>query len=852
MRDIDLRIKQLSRVSDLELTERIIARIFEQSKDNVLYIESGALSEMDEGAASSSAIISHENIMDVVGNPPAAVDVGRSFNSMQGQHEVLSIQDFFARPIQIFKSPILLGNNLDTFLRVWDLYTLNPAIRAKLRNYAYFRGNLHITVFVTGTPFHYGKLLLSYQPYDRFNETITSYLVSLTYNNDCRSNFMSYLSQAPGAITLDMKDNQPIEIKCPFISTKPMHRLYNNSASAISDVTSFVDLYNAGALYITTLNTPGAVSDSSSNLSMYVYAHMTDVELGTSTASIVQVTTESGMIPNDEYKTGPVEMVSTKLAEISGVLTKVPEIAPYAYASKMLFSGISKFAAIYGWSKPPNDSQMKYVKAIPFPNSAQCIGFSSDFKISLDPKQELTVDPRACASSRDEMTIAHIASVESFWTKFVWHISDVSMTPVFNTLVSPWMVSVASHGTPTRKYVQPTALAFAAQPFFYWRGDLEYRFDFVCSAFHRGKIAFYYEPNIYQSTLIEASLSINKQFLAIVDIQETQSVRIQICWASSRAWLKVGAYAKSSTWETITSMLPLDPGFFNGCLFAVPLTRLTSPLEKDIDVNVWVSSPNIQFNTLTDQNMPAERRVFTESGSLNPISDTTICLNKSSAQMNSIFEEHFGENPISFRLLMKRYAPVPSVNTTTSAGNIHFLTFTYNNIPRMASNYSTGASNGPVINLFDYLRYAYLGVRGGVKRRFRCVQSFSPSNNTLVSVNNVNPSVAAADSVADSTTVDNYNTSLLGTVLFQPNINCGIDYEIPFYTNNLFVFSFSNTLDGGQNTTDDDMEVYWQRTHTLNMYVTVATTQLNIHTDIATGEDFTFLRFGGAPYFSHT
>jgi hypothetical protein len=844
-RDADERVKRLSVEADRKLTLDIIDRLTNETYHNVLYTEAAMVSAMDEGPASASVQDLTENVLDIMGDPSVTKIAGSTSNTSQGQVNVLKVDKFFEHEILLFKSPILLGNDLDTFLRVWDLYTLNPAVRAKLRNYAYIRGDMVIKIVISGTPFHMGKLMVSYQPYDKWNETLSSYLVSLTYNNDLRLNLMGYLSQAPGAITMDMKDNKPVVIRCPFISTKPMHRIYNNASTAISDVTSFTDLYNAGALYLMMLNTPDCVSDASSNLSISVYGHMENVELGCISGTIAQITTEA-----DEYKTGPIETVSTKLAEISSALTRVPDLAPFAYASKMLFTGAAKVAAIYGWSKPPVDPKPMFVKNNPYTNGAHTIGYETNFKLSLDPKQEITVDPRVAGVSQDELSIASLCARESFVTKFNWTVANVAMTPIYKILVSPWIVRTATHGTPTRTFVQPSAMAFAVQPFQYWRGDIDYRFDFVCTAFHRGKVAIYYEPNISQSVLINANLSLNKQFIAMIDLQETQSVRVTVKWAASRAWLKVASGAEG---ETISAMLPLDPGYFNGYIAVVPITRLTSPLEKTIDVNLWVKSDNMQVNFVTEANLPTERKIFTEAQEIHPIGVTQVELNKSSASQMHINEEHFGENPISFRLLLKRFASIGSGSYTTSAGAVHVLSLVKNNIPKMQAAYSTAPSSQPIPNLLTYLRYAFLGIRGGVRFRWRFLQNMNTDMYKFAVVSNDSPSTDAADSVTDTTTVGaTIPSRIRGTVAFNFNNNAGIEYEIPFYTNNLFVFSFHAKLDGGQNTTDDDMEVYWTRTHTVAYFNANASTRQDFDVEVASGEDFSLLRFSGAPYYSHT
>jgi len=320
-------------------------------------------------------------------------------------------------------------------------------------------------------------------------------------------------------------------------------------------------------------------------------------------------------------------------------------------------------------------------------------------------------------------------------------------------------------------------------------------------------------------------------------------------WAASRAWLKVRSGLNG---ETLVSMTPLTPGYHNGYIAVIPITRLTAPLEKPIDVNIWVSSDNMQVNYLNAGAFPDERKIFTESAQIHPIGVTDVVLNKSSASQDCINEEHFGENPVSFRLLMKRFVSVGLQTITTSTGTFHIISYQQNNIPKMKAAYSTAPSSQPVLNLIDYLRYAFLGIRGGIRYRWRFLQPLNSDIYKFALVSNMLPEVDAANAVNDVNAVgSSIPAQLRGSVAYNFNNNAGIEYEVPFYTNNLFVFSFSYTLDGGQNTTDDDMETSWIRRHELAFWYNTASARIDQDYEVATGEDFNFLRFGGAPYYSH-
>lgn len=838
----------MSRIEDLRSTISSLYNMSTKKEDSIM-TESAVLdSEMSDGKIDSDHMETTGNVVDVTG---ATEDfdycVGMSDASSQGQKEVLYMDDFFERPVEIATFSLAVSTALSTSYAVWDLYTLNPAVRSKLRNYAYLRGNLHIRVSCSASPFHYGRVLLSYQPYPGRNKNIEIHESNLSLDPTWRPLFLNYLSQAPGMALLNVNTNKPIEIVCPFLSTKPMHRLYNSATTAISDVTSFDDLTEAGSLYVYTMNSIKAASATPSDAYFQIYAWMTDVELGTTTATQVGITTESLVLKGDERETGPVERFSSAMATASSYVSFIPTLGPLSRASQMMFTGMSKMAAILGWSKPVIISNPKFVKNEPFRNGAQLIGGETLKRITLDPKQELTIDPKALGGTEDEMTIRHISSRVSYLTTFTWaDDSAVLDTPLFQCRVHPNLVTSVNNGVIV--YFQPTALAFAAQPFAYWRGDIKFIVDVVCSDYHRGKLAVYFEPNIGQSALIAASIDTNKQFIKIFDIQEVQTVEFCVKWAFPRAWARgINPEFARSNFQ-LFSATSNSYRNVNGFITIVPFTKLQSPDNSDISVNIFVSCDNLQVNQIRGDYIPTTRDIITESyclpsGQLTDIS--CLDLNESTASTDTIAQEHFGELPVSFRALLKRYTTTATEAVSADATTNKVLVYQTNIVPLINGQY--GDPSNPYHELFSYLRYAYVGLRGGMKKRFHlwCEYTLPQLARLRVSLDDpVSASVIPSVSFTTAATI----TVIDGTISFIPDTNAGIEFELPMYTNNLFLFSFAEDLIGTNAV--NDMDEFWTKSYTIDMDLGGATPIGEVQEETAAGEDFTMMRFQGAPYYS--
>jgi hypothetical protein len=271
------------------------------------------------------------------------------------------------------------------------------------------------------------------------------------------------------------------------------------------------------------------------------------------------------------------------------------------------------------------------------------------------------------------------------------------------------------------------------------------------------------------------------------------------------------------------------------------------------------------FNAMTDANMPTSRAVIAQSKSYSmsdmqsvipPTDVSCITLNDSSASMTHICESHFGECPVSFRSMLKRYVTVAAATNsaltwTTSYGT---LKATAPIIPD--NNFKYDATSVFNSDLFSYLRYAYLGLRGSVRYRFRWITSYSPrmfDRSTITiepaSSSAITLSVSAASDATPPSSTTIYKATTRGVVMFHGGFNPGLEFELPMYTNNLFLFSFTNSLDdSGSN---DNMEQLWFRNFSVN--TDIASTTLSIAQavlEVASGEDFGFLRYQGAPFYA--
>jgi hypothetical protein len=338
-----------------------------------------------------------------------------------------------------------------------------------------------------------------------------------------------------------------------------------------------------------------------------------------------------------------------------------------------------------------------------------------------------------------------------------------------------------------------------SQLFTKWHGKIVITLEAVCSAFHRGKLLVNYDPNLYQWSLITANTNLNKQYTHIWDIQETQRYSICVDWNFPRPWANLLPNANSYGVLTGTSLTPNAAlaEAVNGFLSIAPLTKLQSPDGSDIKINIYVHGEDMQFNRLSRNNIPTNRSVQYNSGIISESKDSVVsnvessCIPINPAQVsNSGMANHFyGEQPLSLRGIFKRFCVTKAI--TTSAAALTDITPAFAYIPIIPDlNPSVGASGvNSLSNAFNHFRPAFLTMRGGLRKRISIFDdgktSLLPVTISLLQDNNITVSSLTVSGVP---LYDTFSTED-GSVRFIRQTNCGIEFEVPFYNNNYFVWS---------------------------------------------------------------
>lgn len=782
-----------------------------------------------------------ETVQDVLGDAIHLTPVLESPYTIISSTQ-MEMGKFLERPVQIYTLPFTLNTDIVATFNPFALFFSIIAERAKLKNVGLMRANLVLQFNFSGMPFHSGRAGVTWIPL-AYDHTIADFYA--TNFAAYRPNALKWLSSRAPAY-MDPKANQPLVLKLGYVNYQPLWRMYNQSSSSLAAATTYEDIDRMGRLYIYTLNQMRSSLASASSPYMEIYAHLEDVTFGCPTGSAMAITTESRR-NKDERKTGPVETVASAVAHTLDMYSSAPVIGPYAKASSMVAAGIAGGAALLGLSYPVNNNFANRVMNEPYQNGAQTIGLDTAQRITLDPKQELTIDLSCCGTREDEMSIAWIASNFGLLDTFTWHATHAPMTVEWSSVVHP-AICVPIVGA-TNKVFQPTPMAFAVSPFAFWRTDaIEFKFMVICNAFVRGKFAVMVDPNIAQYATIASNLSLNKQFNYIVDLQETQEITICVEWMQPRPWLKNTTSLNISTGTGTVTNPTAWKNIANGFIAFVPLTEVQSNDGNDLEVNVFVRAKNLEVNQLGSLYMPTSRVMTQSRKEVEDAPVSCVVINPSAFEIKGCTEHYFGERPISFAALMKRYVTTFVIGGTLATTDTA-VTFTAKILPDINPILGNVASNDPVGgHLLSYLRYAYVAMRGGLKKRLRLVSVPEACQAAQVVVTLSAPTTATvAYGVTDTVTYARH--VMEGCVSFCPRTNAGASVGFPFYSTNLFLPSGNNVP---YDSSDTNFDTLMSRNYTamFECEVHAATVAYAVEEQTATDEDFRLTYFVGGPPFS--
>jgi hypothetical protein len=596
---------------------------------------------------------------------------------MVGSNGDVHDEAFFRRPVSIGTVTWEVGENLNLKVNVWEKFFKNSSVANRLKNYNLLRCNLHVKILVNGVSFHTGRALVSYHPLWDPDTTMKGNYEGVWCQRSQVGNFV-----------IDPSLNVGGEIVAPFFSSSTWIHIPTEK-------------WDIGKLCINSKQTLRHANGGTDAASLTILVWAEDIEICGSTSQS-QVGTE--------YKPdGLISRVATGVAYAAGRLTKVPYIGKFAQATQIASGAIGQIASMFGFSRPVILTSMIGSVERAAGNFCNMDQQEMVTKLSLDSKQELTIDPRVVGlDGTDEMAFANIWSKSTHFRTVDWPDTANQNESLGHINVEPTACVIEG----TRFFNTP--LSFCAQPFEYWTGTIVYDFDVVASRQHSGRLRIVYDPNVHAA---EADIAYNTSFSMVVDITEKKQFQLVVPWSSEVCYKKVRPF-----YEDHDVLLGAMQPFANGTISVYVVGKLVSPSDTDSGVHINVrmrAGDDFQVSKPTSSNVTA--------CSYFPIDDIDIDAQSGIGvpSDNSLLPRvFFGESIVSFRQLLKRYWHHSSVSILPETG-LQCIQVTVPNMPSYFGYDSKGIDHdGPKrvnavnMTMLNYISPCFLGWRGSIRSKY--------------------------------------------------------------------------------------------------------------------------------------
>ena len=662
---------------------------------------------------------------------------------LAGKQDNDSLANFLARPVQIFATSWAPGANINANIDPWALWAANNFVKNKLNNFAYFRGDLTVQIKINGTPFHYGKILASYRPLHDYSQLYEPVTIA---DNDAEFIEVMMTKSQRLSVQLDPSCDKGGCMCLPFVWPKNM-----------MNVTDLAEWGSLGQLSLNSMVQLKTASSAATDINITIFAYCENPVLTVPTYTLAA---QAGDEYNDDE--GPISAPATAVAKVATVLSSVPIIGPFAMASAIGANAVSAIAKLFGYSKPALIKAATFMIHTPVGNMANTIGEDNTMKLTFDPKQETTIDPRVTGTnSGDEMAIGNIITRESYLTYFTWAISGNAGDSLFYMPINPSLSFATPLTNETR--LASTALAFGVRPFQYWSGSIILRFEIMASQYHKGRLKIAWDPFSTSNALQNDNLNVN--YIKIIDLAETRNYEMCINWAKDAAYAEV-ELEKLTNW--IKCPIRGVPGaanqaYCNGQLGISILNELVAPVDTaDIRVNVYIKAGDdfevagpfdgpfgdISYFEYDELGAQAGPEIDT---SHDDNADDSIKTDVLTGSPPNVMDQRagifFGERLLSFRNLVKRYNYVGAYflfdGSNSSDSDITQITVTNSNFPEyygfdpdarfLVKPALVDIPFNPVkVTLMGYLTPAYICRRGGLRQMYSAFNSDSSAEQSGV------------------------------------------------------------------------------------------------------------------------
>lgn len=759
------------------------------------------------------------------------------------------LTNFLEREVLVAQGTYAIGTYIKSTWNALDLWYTK--MRSKLQYFSYFKyKNMDISISFSSSSFHYQHAIVSYMPYDSFNE-VYLHAVSLigiaNYDQVQVTEVLNnYLSQQKHCNVVSLRDNCITTLSVPYYGVHPYLNLFQLNTDANGTTVTPASIAQIGQVHLVSLG-PVAVASSATTapVSYSLKVKLSGVELGFPTAYTLQ--SGDGAIPNkpiisiddkiaklsqysqdstqfrnllysiirrskqlnkpivqSEFSKGPISKLATSAASVAKAAE--PIFGRFAKATEIGSNAVAKIADLFGFSRPLNLHDLLYTKNLIYGSDA-CELTETALPLALDPKRELRLGLDIVNCEEDEMSFEALGERITYLNTVEWEAADAVQAQLFN--IRCGLVGThAQNSTASMQVIQPTPAKFISTCFGYYHYD-EMIFNLAISStpFHAGKLGIRFQPPGGTSTGLQST---NFDYLTQGgiewDVAEKTHLTFSIPWASSLPFLEIDNdysygkvdYSDSSTVTAFTYGWP-------GTLQIKVINTLVDPGTNGVYIHIFVSYKGLKFFKPSDDAMRYSTAVQTGI----TMFDKPIALLPSSIMPKTLMTDYGGEDVRSFKQLFSRYTleDMVPLNDMDEPNKYYIYTVSKPGLypwdARAPSNVVSTVQRG-ARNCMSHVSKCYLMQRGGVRRKFVLhgaverrhpnikvrLNNRVPSTNGTVSNSNT-PQKVINQGGTNSTDWYGMTSTLVGGQTFLPGT--GAEVEMPYYANVLYDIAFTSS-----------------------------------------------------------
>lgn len=406
--------------------------------------------------------------------------------------DLQNLREYFRRPRQVFTGNIPATSTQIVNVSVTPNWTFGTAITnglIRLSGVFSARFTAVYTLQVNATPFHNNLLVLSAQ-----------------YGNQSGN---AYSRGRPATCTnlhhvrLDLAEDTSVQLRVPFLAD-----------AEITPVTSNRALHQLNLCTPAACPLPAGLSAPVYN----IYLHIEDLELfGAAPLSSTTITVQSGrkMSPitkefeDEAYPlSSGVHLASRSLRYIA---RGIPMLSSLAGMPAWLLERTAGAIRSYGYAKPIEQGPPVRMNAIDSALESNVDVASAAQVVGPFLGNRITIDKTLGRSDVDEMALSYLFSRWSQTCIFNLKTADATNKVVYAASVTPsayWYrypadsatnavgnIGPPNVATATTNSFQPTTLFAVSSIFKLWTGTIRYRFTFVKTKMHAGRVLVSYAPS---------------------------------------------------------------------------------------------------------------------------------------------------------------------------------------------------------------------------------------------------------------------------------------------------------------------------------------------------------------------